>query len=492
VEQWLAPYNNCLLGAIVLYKYVKNPYTEKAEFDLDAFLEDIQYYVSFLDNMIDINKNLHPLTEQKEADEYGRRIGIETTGVHDTLAMLNLDYGSDESIDFLNDIYSSKAVEELKASIELAKNKGCAPCLKTKKSRKAFINQPYIKRLLSKLLRSNRERIENDILKYGIRNSAYNTNGPTGTLSLVGGNCSSGIEPVYDIEYYRETRINPDKKSRMIHLPLAKYVGPKVLELSKEELKKKYHYSTAHDLDYLKRIKVQSIIQKWTDSSISSTINLKNEVSIEDIYNIYYEGWQNQLKGITVFRDGCKKGVLSTDKEFDEKSNLIDSKMIENHLRLEKEDHGNIQRSYTYIRYWKKAKIYITVVLNKHGKPRAIFASIPYEASIDKNGVYHSELLTEQKSYWDSICRLTSILLRLNVPIEEVIKQLERSSPALTELPNIIKQILRNFIDYDEEKIEKIKKEEEGGEFCPECQKYGLIYQSGCITCVLCAYTKCG
>jgi len=98
----------------------------------------------------------------------------------------------------------------------------------------------------------------------------------------------------------------------------------------------------------------------------------------------------------------------------------------------------------------------------------------------------------EKKSYWDAICRMTSLLLRLNTPIELIIKQLERSSPTMMELPSIITQILRNFLNYDEEKIEKIKKEEDGGEFCTVCGKYGVIYQGGCQVCILCGDSKCG
>ncbi len=486
-------HGNCLLSAIALHKYVKRPYTKEAEFDVYSFLEDIPYVVRFLDHMIDINKDLHPLKEQREADNYSRRMGIEVTGLHDMLAMLNMDYGSEESIDFLDDIMFTKAIEEIKTSVKLAKEKGHAPCFNTKKSRKAFLTQPYIKRLLNKLLKTNREKLEREILTYGLRNSAFNTVGPCGTISVLADNCTSGIEPVYEIEYMRSTRLDTTKQFRMVHLPLVKHVGPKILDMSKDDIKRRYHYTAAHDIDYHKRIKVQSVIQKWTDSSISSTINLKTEASIEDIYNIYLEAWKNKLKGITVFRDGCKKGVLSTGSGGEKGSKeVITKEMIDNHLKCEREDHGNIQRSYTYIRYWKKSKIYITVVLNKHSKPRAIFASIPYEASIDKNGIYHAELLTEQKSYWDSICRLTSILLRLNVPIENVIKQLERSSPALTELPNIIKQILSNFLDYDEEKVKEIIETEKGGSYCPDCQKYGVIYQGGCSLCCLCNSSNCG
>ena len=493
-EQWLQKYGNCLLASFVMYKYVKNPYTKEAEFDIDLFLDDVKYAVCFLDNMIDVNKKLHPWEEQRETDEYGRRIGIETTGVHDMLAMLNIEYGSDKSIEFLNDIYFSKAVEEIKASIELAKEKGCAPCLKTKKSRTAFVNQPYIKRIFSKLLRNNHEKIKTDILKHGIRNSAFNTNGPTGTLSLIAGNCSSGIEPIYEIEYYRESRVSK-KKIRVLHLPLVKYAGPKILDLDKEEIIKQYHYTPAHEMDFSKRIRVQGIIQKWTDSSISSTINLKNQASIEDIYNIYVSGWKTGLKGITIFRDGCKKGVLTTTDDNENEENnqpILTNDEILKYLNNRKEEMMKTQRGYRYIKFWKKIKVYITVTIGNDGKPLEIFANVPYEAGMNKDGIYQSELFMEKKSYWDTICRMTSLLLRLNVPIELIVKQLEKSSPAMTELPNIINHVLKNFIIVDEEKIEKIKNKEADGEYCPECKKNGIIYQGGCMTCVLCGYNKCG
>jgi len=247
-------------------------------------------------------------------------------------------------------------------------------------------------------------------------------------------------------------------------------------------------------MDYSKRIRVQSIIQKWTDASISSTINLKNQASIEDIYNIYISGWKNNLKGITIFRDGCKKGVLSTDGENknDENKIIINNDVIINHLNHQKNEMIKTQRGYRYIKFWKKVKVYITVTINDSGRPLEIFANVPYEAGMNGNGIYQPEMFMEKKSYWDTICRMTSLLLRLNVPIEEIVKQLEKSSPAMTELPNIINHILKNFIVVDDEKIEKIKKQEIAGEYCPECKKNGLIYQGGCMTCVLCGYNKCG
>ena len=491
-EQWLPPYGNCLLSALVLHKYVINPYSKDAEFDIISFLEDVKNTVKFLDLMIDINKKLHPLKEQRDTDEYGRRIGIEVTGLHDMLAMLNIDYGSDECIDKIEDIFKKKAIEELQASIDLAKEKGCAPCFKSKRSRELFIEQDYIQRLLKTLLKTNMEKTINNILEYGLRNSAFNTIGPCGSISLIADNCTSGIEPIFEIEYFRESRLS-ENKIRMIHLPLVKHIGEKVFDYNKEELKKKFKYNIAHEIDYNKRIKVQSELQKWIDSSISSTINLKNESTIEDIFNIYLLSWKNKLKGVTVFRDGSKKGVLELiDNKKEDNKELINEELVIKHLEFEKNELDKTLRGYRYIKKWKGVKVYITVTINNDGKIREIFSTVPWDAGLSRNNIYSVESFMEKKAYWDAICRNVSLLLRLNVPIDVIIKQLEKSSPTMTELPNIIAGILKNYISYTEEQIENIKAEKEFGEFCNECKKHGMIYSGGCSVCVFCNNTTCG
>jgi ribonucleoside-diphosphate reductase alpha chain len=490
-EQTLQDYGNCLLSCLCLHKYVKNPYTSDAEFDLENYLLDVEHLVYFLDLMIDINK--HPLPEQTENDLYSRRIGIEFTALNDMWAMLNLDYGSDKACEFIDDILFTKAVHEIKTSIKLAKEKGHAPCFKYKKSRQAFIDQPYIQRIFKKLLKTNREEIINDILTYGLRNSAFNTVGPTGTLSIISDNCSSGIEPIYNISYERESRLFPDKKMKIVHLPLVKNVGPEILNLSEDEIKKKYHYTSAHDIDFNKRIKVQSTIQKWIDNSISSTINLNNDATIEDIYKIYTLAYEKELKGITIYRDGCKKGILSLGKEpkVKEKKSLITSNMIKEHINFERPEILKVHRSYRYVKFWKKIKVYISVTIDNTGKPFEIFANLPLEAGIN-NSMYQSELLMEKRSQWEAICRLSSMLLRLNTPVELVIKQLEKSSPIMTEASNIVAQVLKGFVDYSEDKIEEIKTKKIGGMYCDNCQTESIIYQGGCEVCLNCGDSRCG
>ena len=237
---------------------------------------------------------------------------------------------------------------------------------------------------------------------------------------------------------------------------------------------------------------MQSVIQQLTDSSISSTINLKNDVKIEDIFKIYMMSWKKELKGVTVFRDGCKKGVLSAGviNEKQAKS-LITSELINKHLALESNELNKTHRAYRYIKFWKKTKIYITVTINSEGLPIEIFANIPYSVGIIENGTYQSSLLTEKKSYWDAICRLVSLMLRMNTPLELIISQLKKSSPTMLELPNIIAHVLKGFLNYSDEKIEDVKKNETG-EYCDLCKKNGIIYQGGCSVCLLCGDSKCG
>lgn len=492
-EQALADYENCLLSCIALHKYVNNPFKENAEFDIDGFLEDVRLGIYFLNAVSDINEDRHPLKNQRDKDKYGKRVGQEFTGLGDMWAMLGFKYGSVEACEFIDDILYFKAVAEIETSIEIAKDKGSAKSLSTKKARKKFIQQPYIQRILERMLKNKRTELEKRIMKYGLRNSALNTVGPTGTISLVTDNCSSGIEPIFRLSYVRKSRINEDQK--IYHFPLLKYVGEEVLSLSDDEVKKKYNYVDSFDLNYRDRLRTQATVQKWTDSSISSTINLKNESTIEDIYNIYLEGWENNLKGITVFRDGSKMGIFDSGENKDEKSNtkeIINIEMINNHLNNVKQELSQTQRAYRYVKYWKTVKVYITVTVDKTGKPKELFANVPYEAGFDRFGEYRSEVLMEKKSYWDAICRTTSLLLQLNTPLERIIKQLDRSSSTMVELPSILNQVLKNFINHDDEKIEEIKTSKTGGEFCPVCGKEGMIYQGGCQVCVLCGDSNCG
>lgn len=433
--------------------------------------------------VVDMNRFKHPLQEQREQDEYSRRIGQEFTGLNDTLAMLNMDYGSQQSLDFIEDIFHKKAIVEIETSAMLAKEIGPAPCLSTKKSRYNLLKSNYIKSLFSKCIRSKRESLESLIIEYGLRNSAWNTVGPTGTLSMISDNCTSGIEPLFALEYFRETRFTPGVKHRIFHFPLLKYIGKSLFSLTKEEIKKKYHYKEAYEIKYSDRLNVQATIQKYTDASISSTVNLPEETTIQDIYNIYLDGWKKGLKGLTIFRQGSKKGILSIDNN--EENHEIDNeeevrKQIASLIEKNKQKLLSPQRAYRMVSKWKNSNVYINVSYDEKGRPSEIFASLPEEIGLNDNGELDDALFDERKSYWDSICRLISLLLRAGVDLNQIIKQLRKSGRSITDLPSGLCRILKTFLSTSIEKQEEIKESKKGGEYCSNCHQYGVIYESGC------------
>ncbi len=511
-EQPLADDDNCLLSAQALHKYVINPYKDNAQFDLDTFLEDSKMGMIFLDTMVDFNIHKHPLKEQQEINEYGRRVGQEFTGLGDCLAMLGLEYGSTESIEFIDYILYRKAIVEFKTSLERSEKFGHAPCFKLKKQREAFLKTPHIQKLLSYVATITDEPIQEKVLGYddytidkqrliklviehGLRNSAFNTVGPTGTISIIADNCTSGIEPLFAIDYHREVRLQAEgsqtETTRIVHFPLLKHVGPQILNMDNKEISKNYSYTTCHELDFRKRIKVQAAVQKWIDSSVSSTLNLNRDATIEDIYQIYVEGHKALLKGVTIFRDGSKKGVLSTGCEFDaeEGAPVVD---IEKYLLKMKEKLKEPQRAYRYAEHWKKAKIYVTVSIDDRGKPVEIFSNVPYEAGINEAGQYSINLYMERTSYWNSICRLTSLLLRAGIPIDMICNQLKKSAPSMVDLPAVVLRVLNRYNKIPKGLVEQIRQTGDGGEFCTSCGKNGIIYTGGCRICQLCGDEKCG
>jgi len=477
------------LASQALHRYVKNPYTAHAEFDTDLFLDDVSHGVVFLDTLCTINMDKHPLKEQCDADKYGRRIGQEFTGLGDMWAMLGLEYGSNEALTFLDDLLFFKAKEEIQTSLRLAKERGCAPCLKSKTSRRKFLGQPYIRRLLDRVLPANAKALEENIMEYGLRNSAFNTVGPSGTVSIMADNCTSGIEPLFDIEYYRETRVEGSEKERIFHYPLLKYAGPELFNMSKEEIKKKYHYKEAHEIDYHTRLNVQSSVQYWTDSSVSSTVNLAENCTVNDIFNIYLEGHALGIKGLTVFRDGSKKGVLSKDGQSKTDEMSID---IEGYLEYMKNKLSRTQRAYRCMETWKGVKVYINIVIDDKERPIEVFTNIPWEAGLNIDGDFEQHKYNEHKSYWDAICRLTSLCLRTSMPLKYVVKQLQRSTTTMVDLPAILLRVLNRFLDTDKKTCEQIKNREVQGDMCPGCKEPGIVHRGGCEVCLLCGFSECG
>jgi len=475
-EQMLPPYGNCLLGALVLCNYVINPWSDEAEFDKATFLSELDKAVEFLNEMSDINEGLHPLPEQRVMDEDSKRIGLEFTGLADCLAMLGMKYGDEQSIAFISDLLRLKAIQEIKTSNRIAKEKGCCYHLQTPEERNNFLDSPYIKELdLS-------DEIQDQIMLHGLRNTAFNTVGPTGSLSIVAGNCSSGVEPIYAMGYKRTTRLS-DEPFTFIHRPALEWAKEEFLKTgftySVEELKKKLNYVESYELRWSDRIRVQSTVQRYTDSSISSTINLPEDCTPEDIFAIYEMGWAYQLKGITVFRDGCKKGVLeTTEKKPERKEGTL---YIRSLLDIERAERHRV--------FWKGAKLYITISLDENDHPLEVFVKLPREAGGNGEGYYREELYQEKTSLWDTITRLVTAQLRSGMPLEYIIKQLDKGSYTLTDAGAVLSRILKKYLY----QLKEVEQEETGiGDECPECGEMSYIYTGGCPVCQKCGYSNCG
>ncbi|SMF35244.1 ribonucleoside-diphosphate reductase [Desulfovibrio gilichinskyi] len=484
-EQGLGYWNNCLLGAMVLFKYVVNPFTKEAQFDEDLFRDDLTRTVAFMDTMSDLNQSKHPLQQHRDADKYGKRIGIEFTGLGDMLAMLGMRYGSEESIDFIKKILRDKAITEISVSADIAGRFGVVEALKAPEARKRFLECPYITNL------GLPKKLQKKIMDNGLRHTAFNTVGPSGSISIMSDNCTSGIEPAFLFSYTRETRLEAGKVFEFIHMPPLKWM----LETNQEELfgkytalqlKEKLNYVQSDELDYMDRIRLQAAVQEFTDSSISSTINLSEDTPRETIFQIYIEAWRHGLKGVTVFRNGCKKGVLSKKEDTQD----ADPTMLGQFPSLRERELNDIERAERHRVTWKGSKMYIIVSVDESGNPIEIFVKLPKEAGLTGSGIYNEQVFQEKYSLWETITRLTSLLLRVGMPIDRIITQLDRSSYNIIDAAAIISRILRNYISLDMDDQTIVSKEL--GSPCPECGKKAYVPEGGCKICKACGYTTCG
>lgn len=301
-EQPLPPFGNCLLGSINLSEYVIKPYTDESKIDIEKLREDIKTAVIGLNEVLEEGIPLHPLQQQRDMAEQYRQIGLGIMGLADLFIKLGVTYGSEESLrisDTLGKLFRDTAIEQ---SIELAKEYGPYP----KFNAKIVSRSPYFKSLPQKL--------QDDILKYGMRNSHVLSIAPTGSISTMIG-VSGGIEPIFANSYTRTTKsLGQEDITYKVYTETIKELMD-VKGIKREEDLPEYCV-TSHEINPFDRVKVQSIWQKYVDSAISSTINLHEETPPEVIADLYKYGYEKKLKGLTVFRDNCfRTGILSTDKK---------------------------------------------------------------------------------------------------------------------------------------------------------------------------------
>jgi ribonucleoside-diphosphate reductase alpha chain len=478
-EEPLPAGGSCLLGSLNLSTFVKDSFTESAYIDVDDLIKSVKIAVRALNDVLLEGLALHPLQEQRESVADWRQIGLGITGLGDMLIRLGETYGSDSSLKVVDNVMKNIATTAVIESLEMAKEFGCYPkCEKEKLVESTFITNLDLP-----------QNIKDEITKYGLYNSQLLTIAPTGTLSSLL-SVSSGAEPNFAFKYIRKTiSLNNEDTYYEVNVPLVEEY-----RTITDNTELPSCFISAEQIDFKNRIKMQSVLQKYIDASISSTLNLSEDVSVEHVYNIYLEGWKNGLKGCTIWRDNCKRaGILTKEQPKNEEDNkFVGDNDAEKRPKELEADFYTIKH---------KGVQYTIAVGLLRGRPYEIFA---YENNIEVNIEDHKGVITKiGKNHYqfksDNICiknlvqaanrqeerwitLTTSSQLRHREPLKCIIKTLKKMDDTITSFPNALSRVLSKYLPKQKEKMK---------ETCPECQGE-LVREGGCIQCKSCGWSKCG
>lgn len=464
-EQILEPGGACVLSSLLLYKFVKNPFTENAEFDFELFKEMVTRGVRHLDNVVELNINRHGLKEQVEAAKVGRRIGLGVTGLADMYAAMCIRYDSQEALDLADKIMEVKKIAEYTASIYLAKERGSFPIFDAKK----HFSRGFCKTLPKEVIELAK--------KYGLRNVALSTVAPSGSLSVIA-QCSGGIEPIYAFSYSRFVELGRGRKEfKIYHQGLSRFFSVKKDDVSADLSDIPEYWVAAHQIDYKYRVRLQGVLQKHIDASISSTINLPEDTPVKVVNDIYMAAWREGLKGVTVYREGSREGVLITE-EFAKAAGTPDMNTVIRCVRAEGGD-----------------KFYIMV---------------SYKDKDIKNP-YQVFVLNYKKTDSDSFIKISNALIKMlasrGVPDKRIQKYIDRSKNSLAKLTRFLSLSMKtNNLDGAVEVLEEhsfagslaarlynILSEslEMRKAMCKKCRSSNVRMEEGCMRCLDCNWSGC-
>lgn len=483
-------YTACCLGSINLYNCVDNKFSPNAEFNFEKFRYLVALGVGALNQVLDYGRDKQPLEANKQAIDDWRNIGLGFFGLADALVALGIKYGSKEAQELLSSIAYVMMNKALDVSSNLAISQGTFGKYDWKKTKKSKIISSLYGVFGNHL-------IYEEIRRNGLANGSLISIAPTGTISLLAGGFSGGIEPMFKVSYERTTHSLEGKGETFRVFPtsikeLLEYHNLP-LTLTNEEIKKKFPYIVeADEIPCSERIEMQRSVQDNIDNAISSTINLPESATPEDIYNIYMMAWEAKLKGVTVFRDGCMRLSILNPKK---KSEDFDNNFGEI-VPIKREETGSLP-SLTYKKQSACSKLYPTITF-KDGKPFEVFASV--------TGGCSANIAT--------IVRLSSLALRCGVKPEKLIEELkEQKCPACKTLRgqgrknislscgNAIAESLQEAIaefsgEFKEKTNTKQPKqiievhEERVRKKCPECGAE-IRAEGNCISCTQCSWSKC-
>jgi len=541
----LCPYDSCRLLAINLFSYVDQPFTKDAKFNFELFKEHVGYAQRIMDDIIDLELEkidviLQKIDEDPEGDEVkaternlwvnirtkakeGRRTGVGITAEGDMLAALGIQYGSKQGNEFSVEVHKTLALAAYRLSVDLAKERGAFAFFDIDREK----NNPFIQRL-----KEADSKLYYDMTEYGRRNIALLTIAPTGTTSLMT-QTSSGIEPVFMPVYKRRRKVNPnDKEARVdfvdevgdsweeyvvFHHRFKQWMEVNGFDLTKnygqkelDQLIKKspYYKATSNDVDWMSKVSMQGAVQKWVDHSISVTINLPNDATEELVGKLYMEAWEAGCKGVTVYRDGSRSGVLISNDEKKEEDTDTLTTFPTKRPQVLKAD---------VVRFQNNKEKWIAFIGLIDGKPYEIFTGLAddedgiliprwaNEGMIIKNrnedgssrydfqyqnirgykttieGLSHKF----DPEYWN-YAKLISSTLRHGMPIDKIvdlINSLQLDTESINTWKNGVVRALKRYVE-DGTQVK--------GQACSNCNSENLIYQEGCLTCKDCGSSKCG
>ena len=487
----------CNLGSLFLHNFVKNPFTKQAHLDTDALRDTISIAVRMLDDIIDVNKFPDKIYENYQKGM--RTIGIGITGLADMLAMLGMKYDSQEARDYVESLMQMITNAEYYASVQLAKEKGCFPlCEPDKHMRGNYVTDTLESTLIE------------DIAKYGIRNAKIQAVAPCGTISMVfGNNCSSGIEPIFSLSYDRKVKIGgqDDKDVKIVKMmDYAYYLYHKLKDEGKQlDFDEHDIFPTALNMSVDDHVAMLAIISKYTDMSVSKTINVPTEASFDEVKDIYIQCWKKGIKGCTIFRpNAIRQGILLTENKDDESKPETSSTIL---------PRGSIIEPSNDL-IGKKRKIQTGC-----GSLHVLAFFDPIDGNLQE--VYFNKGSTGGcANFMTGLSRMVSLLCRAGVDIMTIKDQLDSTGVcpsyatrkathhdtskgsccpmaignALVEMYNEMQSELDD--KDDEEKpvkktpVEPIKDVNMRQQLCPECGE-PLVFEGGCCTCKSCGYTKC-
>ena len=477
-EQPLPDGGCCNLGALNLERFVD----QDGNFDFDGFKETTAIGARFLDNVIDYNLDRHALEEQKQNAVNDRRVGLGILGLGDMLVKMGIQYDSDEALEMISKIMEIHRDTAYETSAELAKEKGQFPNFDWDGYSQSLFVQDLPKKLQTK------------IKNHGVRNCTLTTVAPTGSGAIVA-RVTSGVEPIFATSYKRKVKKNDSLGKEFDTFTV---YHPVVQEMFGTDENLPKYVVTAHNVDPFFRVKMQGVVQKYIDSSISSTVNLAEETTVDTVADIYMTAYKADLKGITVYREGSREGILITDDKSSESGeNTLENSEMKTARMRPSTTQGKTRRMRT-----GDGTLYVTVNEDENGLCEVFTA-------IGKAG-------GTVAAQTEAISRLISLSLRSGVDPNSIISQLKGISgpnptwedgQLILSTPDAIGRALESFVNGDATPDDSKKKAQfeiaedstntskatakEYGQYCSECDGSSIVNEGGCLVCKDCGWSKC-